>query len=243
MTKESLPPESASPPSDNADAVHAPAAVATLKRAMRRARLDSAERAGVLSDQRAARLGRLEILQDELQPLVAQIPPDVDMFDVAILPSANPRLFIDMIGFVEMGRDPRLYRLVQDTRHNRILMAESEDLDTMVDAVTDYVARRLLERDKALAADMTRGGARRTRPDKRALPRIAENLDANARPVVRSEPDAVVKPHDTPPPARRQTRWVATAFAFLINLLGSIAFFTILAALGWYGWNWMHPLA
>ena len=129
---------------------------AGLRQAMRRARQDSAERAGILAEQRSARLGRLELLQEALKPLVAQIPAGADFFDVALLPGAVPRLFIDMIGFVEMGRDARLYRLLQDTRHGRTVLAESESLDAMVDAVTDYVARRLLERDRALASDVRR---------------------------------------------------------------------------------------
>ena len=152
------PPERARPepddaPADVAPAMHAAAALQSLKQAMRRARFDDAERLGAMSDMRAARVGRLELLAEALQPLMAQIPEDVDLFDVGLMPGANPRLFLDMIGFVEMARDARTYRLIQDTRHGRRLIAESDSIDRIVDAATDYVARRLLERDKALAAD------------------------------------------------------------------------------------------
>ena len=34
-------------------------------------------------------------------------------------------------------------------------IAESERLEPMVEAITDYIARRLIERDKALAGDTT----------------------------------------------------------------------------------------
>ena len=230
------------------DASHAPGAVATLKQAMRRARLDNAERAGVLADQRMARLGRLEILQDELQPLVAQLPPEVDMFDIAIMPGANPRLFIDMIGFVEMGRDPKIYHLLQDTRHGRVLMAESEDVDTMVDAVTDYVARRLLERDKALAADMARAdGARRANPSKANPPNPPRGDGAAKLPAVASlaaRTEAVGGTsglrHVERQSARGRSNRLMIAFSFLIDLLGSAAFFAILAGIGWYLWNRMR---
>jgi hypothetical protein len=51
-----------------------------------------------------------------------------------------------------MGRDKRLYRFVQDTRHGRIVLAESHDAAAIVKAVTDYVARRMIERERALSA-------------------------------------------------------------------------------------------
>jgi hypothetical protein len=51
-----------------------------------------------------------------------------------------------------MGRDKRAYRFVQDTRFGRIVIAESHDVPVIVDAVTDYVARRMIEREHALAA-------------------------------------------------------------------------------------------
>lgn len=217
---------------------HGPAAVDTLKLAMRRARADDAERAGARSELRAARLGRLELLQDSLQPLLAQIPPDVDIFDIALVPSSEPRLFIDMIGFVEMARDARGYILQQNTRHGRIRVAESESLDTMVDAVTDYVARRLLERDKALASDArARAGAASAEINPPARRKAPSDPRAEAEPVPAS---AVVA---TPKPVTRRTRslrWAGIAFAFLIDLLGAIAFFMIVGAIGWYVWLRLH---
>lgn len=213
---------------DSVDAQHQPAALQTLQHAMRRARSDDAERTGIMADLRAARMGRLDLLREALQPLVAQIPPDADMFDIALMPGVNPRLFIDMIGFVEMGRDARLYRLMQDTRHGRTTIAESTAIDTMVGAITDYVARRLLERDKALAADAPLPPAKR-----HADGDLSESTGA-AHPSTRTAP--------VPPlGARRSVAGVAAAvFAFLIDLLGSIAFFTILAGLGWMLWNHLY---
>jgi hypothetical protein len=51
-----------------------------------------------------------------------------------------------------MGRDKRIYRLVQDTRFGRIVIAESHDVPVIVDAVTGYVARRMIEREHAMVA-------------------------------------------------------------------------------------------
>ena len=228
MTQNILPEVS----SEDVPAPHyGPAAVDTLKQAMRRARTDEAERAGARAELRSARLGRLELLQDALQPLLGQIPADVDMFDIALVPSSDPRLFIDMIGFVEMGRDGRLYRLQQDTRHGRIGVAESESLETMTDAVTDYVARRLLERDKALASDArARNAGKWTTPEPSSVPALRITV---ATPT--GSP-----PNNSTQQRARPLRWSGIAFAFLIDLLGAITFFTIIGALCLYAWSRLH---
>jgi hypothetical protein len=56
-----------------------------------------------------------------------------------------------------MGHDKRQYRFVQDTRYGRAVLAEAYDISAMVDAVTRYVARRLVERERALADDVRTG--------------------------------------------------------------------------------------
>jgi hypothetical protein len=55
-----------------------------------------------------------------------------------------------MVAHVAMGRDKRMYRFVQDTRHGRVVLAEAHDVPTIVKAVTDYIARRMIEREHAL---------------------------------------------------------------------------------------------
>jgi hypothetical protein len=52
-----------------------------------------------------------------------------------------------------MARDKRRYRFVQDTRFGRKVLAESNDIDEIVEAVTHYVAARIIERERALAED------------------------------------------------------------------------------------------
>jgi hypothetical protein len=50
-----------------------------------------------------------------------------------------------------MGRDKRVYRLLQDSRYGRKVLAETAQIDDMVEAVTKYVAQRIIERERALA--------------------------------------------------------------------------------------------
>ena len=123
-----------------------------LRDALRQARIEAADRTGVVVDLRDAEVARLEILNEALDPLFAQIPNTVDLFDRGISQGETPRLWIDVVAHVLMGRDKRIYRFVQDTRFGRIVIAESHDIAAIVDAVTDYVARRMIEREHALVA-------------------------------------------------------------------------------------------
>jgi hypothetical protein len=126
-----------------------------LRDALRKARIEAADRTGVVVDLRDAEVARLEILNEALDPLFAQIPDQVDIFDRGISQGDTPRLWIDIVAHVLMGRDKRIYRFVQDTRFGRILIAESHDVQALVEAITDYVARRMIEREHALVATPT----------------------------------------------------------------------------------------
>jgi hypothetical protein len=125
-----------------------------LRDALRKARIEAADRTGVVVDLRDAEVARLEILNEALDPLFAQLPEQVDLFDRGISQGETPRLWVDVVAYVVMGRDKRIYRLVQDTRFGRKILAESHDVPAIVDAVTDYIARRMVEREQALAAQV-----------------------------------------------------------------------------------------
>jgi len=122
----------------------------SLRDALRKARIEAADRTGVVVDLRDAEVARLEILNEALDPLFAQVPAEIDLFDRGISQGETPRLWIDVVAHIVMGRDKRIYRFVQDTRFGRIVLAESHEVGTIVDAVTDYVARRMVEREHAL---------------------------------------------------------------------------------------------
>ena len=123
-----------------------------LRDALRQARIEAADRTGVVVELRDAEVARLEILNEALDPLFAQVPEQVDLFDRGVSQGETPRLWIDVVAHVVMGRDKRIYRFVQDTRFGRIVIAESHDVPVIVDAVTGYVARRMIEREHAMVA-------------------------------------------------------------------------------------------
>jgi hypothetical protein len=124
-----------------------------LREALRQARIETAERTGVIVDLRDAEIARLELLNDALDPLFGEISADNELFDRGIARGEAPRLWIDVVAHVDMGRDKRTYRFVLDGRHGRKLLAESAETGEIVDAVTRYVARRIIERERALADD------------------------------------------------------------------------------------------
>jgi len=124
-----------------------------LMDAVREARIDAAERSAVVVDLRDAELARLELLNDALDPVFKEIPSSIELFDRGVSRGDTPRLWIDAIAHVVMGRDKRIYRFVQDTRYGRTVLAESYEVPMIVEAVTHYVARRLVERERALASD------------------------------------------------------------------------------------------
>ena len=196
----------------------------SLQSAVRKARVEKAERSDAVSDLRRAELARLEILHDMFKPILAQVPPQVSLFDCGIAAGDRPRLFIDMIAFVEMAHDKRTYTFVQETRHGRLVIAETEKVERMVDAMTDYVARRLVEREAALAADLTKQYA------------LKEAMRDGKSATVASAASA---------PARQKSRFrrrVETALLFTIELLGAIVLFILLIGAAYFLWRYAESL-
>jgi hypothetical protein len=124
-----------------------------LRQAIHQARVEAAERTSVIVDLRDAELARLELLNEALNPIFADVAPELDLFDRGISRGETPRLWIDAVAHVAMGRDKRLYRFLHDSRIGRRVLAQSHEIPEIVQAVTTYVARRLVERQRSLEAD------------------------------------------------------------------------------------------
>lgn len=144
------------PPANPANDASAPR---PLKDAVREARIEAAERSAVVVDLRDAEAARLELLNEALDPTFKDIPNNVELFDRGVSRGDVPRLWVDVIAHVEMGHDKRQYRFVQDTRYGRAVIAEAYEIPVMVETVTRYVARRLVERERAMADDSWTGRA------------------------------------------------------------------------------------
>jgi hypothetical protein len=127
--------------------------ITPLREAVHQARVEAAERTSVIVDLRDAEVARLQLLNEALDPLFVEIPSDVDLFDRGLTRGDTPRLWIDAVAHIAMGRDKRIYRFLHDTRVGRHVLAESHEIPDIVRAVTSYVARRLVERERALDED------------------------------------------------------------------------------------------
>jgi hypothetical protein len=217
-----------------------------LVASIRQARVENAERADAIAEVRELEIVRLKALESALEPVVDQAPQGLDLFDLALTQSEHPRLFVDMIAFVDMAHDKRTYRFFQDTRNGRVLMAESQSVDTIVAAVADYVGRRLVERERAVTVDsrVAEGPAR---------PPPAEASGPATWPIARPRPRPLhFPPAGTSEPLaaaelpraqlrRGIMRRLADVLSLFLMLLGSITF-ALLLGVGVY-WAWITRLS
>ncbi|RUU60471.1 hypothetical protein EOD07_04000, partial [Mesorhizobium sp. M2C.T.Ca.TU.002.02.1.1] len=76
-----------------------------LSDAIREVKNAFADRDDVVVDMREAHRMRLDLLATELAPVFADVPADMDSFDFAVSSGLQPRLWIDAVSHVAMGRD------------------------------------------------------------------------------------------------------------------------------------------
>jgi hypothetical protein len=137
-----------------------------------------ADRDDVVVDMREAHRMRLDMLAAELAPVFADVPADIDNFDFVVSSGLKPRLWIDAVSHVAMGRDRRTYRFLKDTRIGRVVLAESTEMKPVADSVTRYVAERIVERQRMMEggvepaiAGMKRADVPEAEPPLRAMTR------------------------------------------------------------------------
>jgi len=136
--------------SDKAES-HQPIAQARrLAEIVREVKNAAADRDDVVVELREASRTRLELMAEELAPLFAEVPADIDLFDFTISSGLQPRLWIDAVSHVAMARDRRTYRFVKDTRAGRVVLAEDTAIRPVADQVGRYVAERLIERERLM---------------------------------------------------------------------------------------------
>ncbi len=109
-----------------------------------------ADQDDVVVELKAAENARLELLATELQPIISEIDETDERFDFALSKGRKSRLWIDMSSFIAMGQDKRHYRFLKDTRMGRLVLAETDDMIKMADVVSEYIAEKVLDRERML---------------------------------------------------------------------------------------------
>ncbi|PYE87099.1 hypothetical protein [Phyllobacterium leguminum] len=183
------------------------ATVHRLSEAMRLAKIAAADRGDVVIDMKEADRIRLELLAQDLQPVFDEVPADDPQWDFALSTGLQPRLWIDATAHVMMARDRRTYRFVRDTRLGRIVVAETIDIKPISDAVTAYIAERIVERERLLEGDLVslRGGEPVANVPRQEAAKVPVSVQAAALAV--------------PPRRSRWTGFVAGLVWFLIGAL------------------------
>lgn len=190
--------------------------VRSLRDAIRRVRTAETERSDVVVELRDAERARLELLAEELRSVFNEVPEDDPQFILKVAPGTPSRLWIDMTSFVVMGRDPRSYRFLKDTRLGRSVILESSSLDDMADTITHYVAERIIERERALEGDWLARRVTRDEPARRD--ERQEMTRRQEREAVASAAMVQAAPPPAPVPAahgqidQRYLGWVVAAF-------------------------------
>jgi hypothetical protein len=122
-----------------------------LDEALRQARLKEAAHFEAALDIRDAQTLRLQVLKDDLAPIVASRREAQELFDLALVPGDPPRLWLDLITSVVMQPDSRTYRLVEDSQAGREILYEARDRAQMVERIKQHMAHRLVARARRMA--------------------------------------------------------------------------------------------
>ena len=136
--------------------------VLDLAKSMDRVKNRQADRDDVVVEMLSAKKGRLELLAEDLSDVIDSIPDDVEIFECGLTNGENPRLWVDITSFVRLAKDGRTYEFVKDTRLGRTILASFKNREKMGQAVTDYVAERILERERAIEGEWVSLKSRQT---------------------------------------------------------------------------------
>ena len=141
-----------------------------LRDALRKARIEAADRTGVVVELRDAEVARLEILNEALDPLFAQVPEQGRPVRSRHQPGRNAAAVDRRCrAYPDGPRQAHLpLRAGHPLRPHRA--RRSHDVPVIVDAVTDYVARRMIEREHAHGRNAgARAGAAAEMPRRRGF--------------------------------------------------------------------------
>jgi hypothetical protein len=132
----------------SAKVLNHPAASRSLREAIRRARLEEAERLDEAADHRDGEFARLELLKSELEAVFADIPKNDDRFSLVLVPSRPARLWIDLFTYVSVDEGTNVYLFMRNSEDGRRTLFRTINVAEMADRIADYVARQIVQRER-----------------------------------------------------------------------------------------------
>ena len=128
-----------------------PAASRSLREAIRKARLDEAERLDLSADHRDGEIARLELLKSELETVFAELPHD-DRFNLTLVPSRPARLWIDLFTYAAIDDASGAYLFVRNSESGRRTLFSATNVADIADRITRYMAHEIVRRERIEAA-------------------------------------------------------------------------------------------
>jgi hypothetical protein len=129
-----------------------PAASRSLREAIRRARVEEAERLDITADRRDGEIARLELLKTELEAVFAELPAHEDRFNLVLVPSRPARLWIDLFTYAAIDDLSGAYLLLRNSENGRRTLLSSTNVVEVADRITGYMAREIVRRERLEAA-------------------------------------------------------------------------------------------
>lgn len=183
-------------------------------------------------------LTRLDALSQALKGVYSEIPKASQLsenaFTFALLPGTPPRFWVDLTSFVVMLNDGTTYQFLNDTRDGRVSLYESDELESMASAITDYVAERIVGEQGETNQPPNPVVHEDFQEIENTEPVVVETNEIADPPLIVAEPPAVQK-QDTPltpiiiQPAPAQTDWVKLFLAFSLGVFVGGVFLFLLA--------------
>lgn len=145
---------------ESAKAIARPAASRSLREAVRKARLEEAERLHISADSRDGEIARLELLKADLETVFAELPANDDRFNLVLVPSRPARLWIDLFTYATVD-DSGTYLFVRNSESGRRTLYSSNNIPEIADRITRYMAHEIVHRERMEGALAEPGRASR----------------------------------------------------------------------------------
>jgi hypothetical protein len=125
-----------------------PAASLSLREAIRKARVQEAERLDRSADRRDGEIARLELLKAELEAVFAELPKHDDHFNLVLVPSRPARLWIDLFTYAAIDDASGAYLFVRNSESGRRTLFSATNVTDIADRITRYMAQEIVRRER-----------------------------------------------------------------------------------------------